>query len=62
MLVQCRETGKIHDPEVVETVNRKEARLVQCRGTGKWYDPEVEFYKILSSKEFIAMLKRLKDR
>ena len=36
--------------------------LVKDKVTGVMYDPEVEFDKLLNSHEFIAIMKRLKDR
>lgn len=34
--------------------------IVQCKITGRFYDPMVEFEKIMTSKEVVAILKRLK--
>lgn len=36
--------------------------MVQCKKTGRWYDPLVEFRKVMSSPEVIAMLKRMKEK
>jgi hypothetical protein len=45
--------------EVVDESDKK--KLVKDRKTGEMYDPEEEFNKLMNSKEYIAMLKRMKN-
>jgi len=44
--------------QVVEEADKK---LVKDRKTGEMYDPDKEFDKLINSKEYIAMLKRMKN-
>ncbi len=45
--------------EVVDESDKK--KLVKDRKTGEMYDPDKEFDKLINSKEYIAMLKRMKN-
>jgi hypothetical protein len=45
--------------EVVGESDKK--KLVKDRKTGEMYDPDKEFDKLMNSKEYIAMLKRMKN-
>jgi hypothetical protein len=45
--------------EVVDESDKK--KLVKDRKTGEMYDPDKEFDKLMNSKEYLAMLKRMKN-
>jgi hypothetical protein len=36
--------------------------LVQDRKTGEWYDPQAKLEQLLKDPQFIATMKRMKDK
>jgi hypothetical protein len=45
--------------QVVNEADKK--KLVKDKKTGEMYDPDEEFDKLMNSKEYLAMLKRMKN-